>query len=1081
MKLWATLCVLCILPSLLLGQVSTPAPKLGADGTAGQPVSQNPARSAQQSGSPGAPAGELEQGLPEIPALRSLIDQYFAAYEKKDLDGLMGLWSSQSPNLASNREAAQQFFAANDKIVVSNMAIAETKFEGDKARLRVQVEMSSTDVKTGKAATDKSVRILECVKESGAWKVWRETDAVEELAALLVAAKSEQEKTALLDRDKELVNPALVEALRRLAEGLSNRKEYESALSVYGTAQGIATAISDQRGMARILHGIGTVWRLTGKYTEALESYRKSQQIFESTGDKDSIARVLLDIGIAHESGYEYTQALEDYSKGLALAEEVKDQDYINRLLQHAGALYLLREGDYARALECFQKSLAISRTIKDQGREAYALNSIGRVYLSQHDSAEALRYLQQALDLGRKIGDKGAIGTAIGNSGIAYRYQGDFDNALERYREALAVFEETGDNHGIAASFDALGELYSFRKDYDQALVFFDRGLKLSQEHGDQRRTISVLISMAEARYAQRDLVKALDLADRALAGARKIEDRRFVGSCREIAGKIYQALHKPDEARRAFDDAIAVVESRREGVVGGAYQQSSFLADKLDAYYGMVGVLVAQSEFSEALSYAERAKGRTLLDVLGNRRVNIKKAMTTAEREREEELQTKLVSLNRQLGAEKATSKPDAGHVADLQSGLEQAQLQDSDFHTNLYAAHPELRAQRGQIQPLSFSDAAGLLPDSHSAILEFVVAEEKTYLFVLTRNTGVNATSPELNVYAIDVKARDLEKETEQFRRQLSVRDLQFSAAALRLFKLLLQPAQAQLSGVTALLIVPDGPLWNLPFQAMQPRPGHYLLEDYAVAYAPSLTILREMVGLRLRNKDAPAIAAHQTLLAMGNPALASATSELAKLTYRDEKLAPLPEAAREVKTLGSLYGRQQSKVFVGVAAAEDRFKAQAGEFRILHLATHGFLNDANPMYSHVLLSPGSAKEDGLLEAWEIMNLDLHADLVVLSACETARGHISRGEGVLGLSWAFFVAGVPTTVVSQWKVESTSTAELMLAFHQALKTEHSHASRTFSTARALQHAELRVLHDPRFSDPVYWAGFIVVGDPQ
>src|SRR5712691_1813481 len=136
MKLYAKLWVLCILPSLLLGQVSAPAPKLGTDGTVSQPASQNPARPVQQSGSPGAPAGDVEQGLPEIPALHSLIDQYFAAYEKKDLDGLMGLWSSQSPDLASHREAARQFFAANDKIVVSNMAIAETKLEGDKARLR---------------------------------------------------------------------------------------------------------------------------------------------------------------------------------------------------------------------------------------------------------------------------------------------------------------------------------------------------------------------------------------------------------------------------------------------------------------------------------------------------------------------------------------------------------------------------------------------------------------------------------------------------------------------------------------------------------------------------------------------------------------------------------------------------------------------------------------------------------------------------------------------------------------------------------------------------------------------------------
>jgi CHAT domain-containing protein len=455
----------------------------------------------------------------------------------------------------------------------------------------------------------------------------------------------------------------------------------------------------------------------------------------------------------------------------------------------------------------------------------------------------------------------------------------------------------------------------------------------------------------------------------------------------------------------------------------------------------------------------------------------------MTAAEREREEEFQAQLVSLNRQLGVERAAPKPNEGRLADLTVGLEKARSQYSDFRTNLYAAHPELRAQRGQIEPISLSDAAKLLPDIHTAVLEFVVADEKTYLFVLTRRVGSRAVDPELNVHSIDIPARDLGKETEEFRRQLSLRDFQFRSSALRLFDTLVRPVQSQLSGITNLLIVPDGPLWNLPFQALQSRPGHYLLQDYALSYAPSLTVLREMVRLRLRNQNMPAITVGQTLMAMGDPLLATSTSQHARLTYRDESLSPLPEAAKEVKTLGRLYGQQQSKVFVGGEATEDRFKAEAGEFRILHLATHGLLNETNPMYSHVLLSSGepSAKEDGLLEAWEIMNLDLHAELTVLSACETARGRITSGEGVIGLAWAFFVAGVPTTVVSQWKVESASTSELMLAFHRSRKIANGQAVFPFHTARALQRAELRLLRDQRYAHPFYWAGFVVVGDPQ
>jgi CHAT domain-containing protein len=746
------------------------------------------------------------------------------------------------------------------------------------------------------------------------------------------------------------------------------------------------------------------------------------------------------------------------------------------------GNIYM-QQGNDASALEHIHKSLQIAEAIGRKWDIADALQSVGDLYLLQNDFDEALRYYQRSLELFRMTDAKGMMALSLSGAAWAYQLRGDSDKALEQFHEALTIDEEVGRKPHIAVDLYSIGVLFFSRHDYEQSFSYFERSLQLSRELGDQKKIAYALGGLAEAYYAKGDFEMALDSANRVSAIARQMDAPQLLCEYRGIAGLAYQALYKPVEARNAFDEAISVVESMRDSIAGGEDQQQSFFADKLDPYRGMVALLVAGSQFSEALSYAERAKGRTLQDVLGKGRVNITKAMTAPERQREEELQAQLVSLNRQLAVERGASKPDEARITNVKSGLDKARLQYSDFRTNLYAAHSELRAQRGQIQPISLNDAASLLPDSHTAALEFLVAQEKTYLFVLTRGPGGNAANPELQVHTIDIKAKDLEQETEQFRRQLSLRDLAFHPSALKLFKLLVKPAQLQLSGVTSVMIVPDGPLWNLPFQALQPRGGHYLLEDYALSYAPSLTILREMARLRSGNKDLPTIKTVQTLLAMGDPVLASATSEHAKLTYRDEKLAPLPEAAREVKTLETLYGRRRSRIFVGADAAEDRFKAQAGEFKILHLATHGLLNDTNPMYSHLLLSSGgpSGKEDGLLEAWEIMDLDLHADLAVLSACETARGRITAGEGVIGLTWAFFVAGVPTTVVSQWKVESTSTTELMLAFHRARKAAEEQGRSPFRTAQALQYAELQLLRNPRYSHPFYWAGFILTGDPR
>jgi CHAT domain-containing protein len=174
---------------------------------------------------------------------------------------------------------------------------------------------------------------------------------------------------------------------------------------------------------------------------------------------------------------------------------------------------------------------------------------------------------------------------------------------------------------------------------------------------------------------------------------------------------------------------------------------------------------------------------------------------------------------------------------------------------------------------------------------------------------------------------------------------------------------------------------------------------------------------------------------------------------------------------------LYGAGRSKVYVGAEAREDRVKNEAGAAGILHFSTHGTLNNAAPMYSYLSLAEVGPNDDGLLEAWELMRLDLKAELAVLSACETARGRIGAGEGVIGFSWAMFIAGVPSTVVSQWKVESASTRDLMVNFHRSLITPAKPGGTT--KADALRQAALKLMRNPETSHPFYWAGFVLVGD--
>jgi CHAT domain-containing protein len=525
--------------------------------------------------------------------------------------------------------------------------------------------------------------------------------------------------------------------------------------------------------------------------------------------------------------------------------------------------------------------------------------------------------------------------------------------------------------------------------------------------------------------------------------------------------------------EARKSFLTAIDTIEFLRSEVAGGEQQQQSFLENRLSPWLGMIALLVSQRAYGEALTFAEQSKARVLLDALQVGRSSLRKSLTPHEQQAEEEHRLRLVSLNSEFTGELRRNKPDVTRVAELKSHVEKARLEYEDFETKLYVAHPELKVHRGDAPIIKSEELANLLPDATSALLEYVVADDQTYLFAITKTDG--KAEADVQVYTLPIKRDALGKQIDGFRGQLAARNLGFRPTAANLYNLLLKPATAQLKGKKNIIIAPDDTLWDLPFQTLVNDANRYLIEDAAISYAPSLTVLREMMR---RRKNQGADAASTTLLALGNPLLGKETVSRAALTLRDEKLDPLPEAEQEVKALKQLYGIARSKVYVGSEAREDRVKSEAGQARILHFAAHGMLNNASPMYSHLALAGGGTNEDGLLEAWELMQMDLKAELAVLSACETARGRIGAGEGIIGLSWAMFIAGVPSIVVSQWKVESAGTRDLMVDFHRTL-ISRPEVQKKPTKAEALQQAALKLMRKVETRHPFYWAGFVLVGD--
>jgi len=865
-----------------------------------------------------------------------------------------------------------------------------------------------------------------------------------------------------------------VGATINLAQAFNRLSDYSAALASLKRAEPVLGGLNNKLLASNFFGTSGLVYNNMGDFAAALAAHQQTLALFQAGNNEAGITGTQLNIGSTYLNVGEYTQAQEYLQKVLSAALAKNNKSLVSQALNGLGNVYYYR-GDYAKALESYENSLRLKEELKDLLGAANSRSNIANIYQKQGNLAQALVWNQKALELRQSLNDQRGVTVSLLNLGSVAKEQKEYGKTLEYYGAALQLSEKMGIVDLQAQTLSYLGNVYSGMKEFPKAFETLDRAAALFKGINSKSGLTEVLYHQALASLAQKKPEQAIEFADQAYEIAAETGNLLFQWAAKEVAGRALLSLRKPEQAQQQFEKAINVVETLRTHVAGSERESEGLFESMVSPYFGMVKALMAQNKTAEAFSYSERAKGRVLLDVLQQGKADVRKAMTDPERNNEQNLRIEMASVNTQISQAAQSAKPDLAKLSDLKARLQSVRLEHDAFRVKLYIAHPELKVKRGEAQIIKIEETAQLLVDANTALLTYLVVDDSVYLFVITK--AANKTTVDLKSYSLPITREALAAQVTAFRQQLGARDPEFRQQAKQLFDLLLKPAQAELQGKTNLIISPDASLWELPFQVLLTSANRYLIEDAAIAYAPSLTVLRDMMKQRKPRASSPA---KTTLLAIGNPTISKETTQRAKLSRRDEKLEPLPEAEREVKLLAQIYGASQSHIYTGAEAREDRIKAEAGDSRILHFATHGVLNDATPMYSYLVLAKGGDNEDGLLEAWELMETELHADLVVLSACETARGRVGAGEGVIGLSWALFVAGSPTTVVSQWKVDSAGTSELMLAFHKSLNAGSSQKVRR-STAGALRIAALSLLKSTEYRHPFYWGGFSVVGDGQ
>ena len=594
--------------------------------------------------------------------------------------------------------------------------------------------------------------------------------------------------------------------------------------------------------------------------------------------------------------------------------------------------------------------------------------------------------------------------------------------NESEQFRTAMRRWG--------AAAYLGIGRAQLALGDPDKADAAFARGLTYAKLTGLRETEIELLAGQGTAAVSRQDWPKALGIYQQCIVLANQITRTGrlpylYQGQTRALAG-----LGRTEEAFASGREAVRYVEELRADL-GDSGLRSGFVEDKQGIYQLAVQLALQAQRPEEAFSLAERSRSRTFLDLLGSQ--------TTLSKGRTRALVDEEVRLRARLAEARAEAQ-DAGGSADSDRARARIAALDQDYRAFLERVRKESLEQASlmAVEPVNLPEIQGLLPEG-TTLLEYLVGERGVVIWIVDRQR--------FKVVQVPGDRQSLVAQVRQFRAAITnlapLANVQTQAEAI--YRRLLAPARAEIRG-DRLVIVPHGVLHYLPFPALRSPDGRWVVEDFAVSTLPSASVLRYLTD--------KGVGASTRALVMGNPDLGA---ELA-----------LPWAEREARMVGQR--ERDATVLVRGDATEAQAKKLLESAGLIHFATHGALSESDPLSSAVLLVPGGG-EDGRLEVREVFGLDLHARLVVLSACETGLGKLSSGDELVGLQRAFLYAGTPAVVTTLWKVDDRASYELVRAFYQRLDSENP--------VEALRQAQLETQRV--FPHPFSWAAFGLTGVPR
>ncbi len=760
----------------------------------------------------------------------------------------------------------------------------------------------------------------------------------------------------------------------------------------------------------------------SGESQAALEIFQQVLEIIRRLRQPLGEAGTFNQMGLAYYNLGEYQQALESYQDALTIYTQENNLNGQGVTLTNLGELYQ-NIGQYQKALESHEKALAIFEKLQDIPQQGAIISNLGVVYQTLGQYQEALKFYKKALKINRDFGDSRRQATILNNMGLIYDKLEEYEQAIDYYQEALALAQQEGDRMEKGRIINNIGLVCSKLGDEQRALQSLQQALILRREIRDrpgERTTLhdigTVYRDLGQYQVALQYYNKALEMARRMSSRPQEGETLSYIGITLLKAGFELEATEK-------LLEAIKIWESLRPGLTDE--NKVSLFEHQAETYRWLQQALIAQNQVEEALEVSERGRARAFAELLASRLSSESEVVESPSHLKFPEIKKIAQQHHATLVEYSIINSQLYIWVIRPHRKLEFRMIDLSILDSSL----PKLAENTRVAAAIGLNRSGG----SQSQALPEFVRQTREQVETLAANPPIMAGNPRRNI---------------------------------RLYKshqLLIEPIADLLpkNPESHIIFIPHGELFLIPFAALQDQQGTYLIEKHTILIAPSIQVL----DLTYQHQKHLHQGVGLNTVVIGNPTMPSIST---KPGEEPKPLEALPGTEREALTIAQML---KTKAMIGDHATEDAVVQHMQEARIIHLATHGLLNELKHLGLDIpgalALTPTS-NNDGLLTASEIFNLRLNAELVVLSACNTGRGRITE-DGVIGLSRSFISAGVPSVVVSLWFIPDNPSADLMIEFYHQMQTFPDKAS-------ALRQAMLKTMK--QHPNPSDWAGFLLIG---